>query len=164
MEQAVLGWRIDGAAAFRHEGTPALLAYRVACDSRWTPLRGSVTGWLGGSSVEWHVERSADGVWSLNGRVVSGLDDCVDLDLGFTPATNTCVLRRLSLAIGQTAVAPAAWLDISTGTLERQVQHYERRTESQYWYESPRFEYAATLEVSPAGFVLLYPRLFEAEG
>ena len=94
---------------------------------------------------------------------LTDLDDCVDLDFGFTPATNTCALRRLALAIGQSAEVSAAWLDVSTGLLERLVQRYERRSEDTYWYESPRFEYAGSFSVAPSGFVVAYPGLWVAE-
>jgi hypothetical protein len=36
------------------------------------------------------------GVWRLNDLEISGLDECVDLDLGFTPATNLLPIRRLA--------------------------------------------------------------------
>ncbi|HEX6277218.1 MAG TPA: putative glycolipid-binding domain-containing protein [Polyangiaceae bacterium] len=163
LEQAVLGWRLDGAATFRHEGVAALLAYRVACDADWRTLRGAVTGWIDGRAVEWLAEHTNSGAWVLNGEPVSGLDDCIDLDLGFTPATNTCALRRLSLAVGERADVRSAWLDVSTGALERLVQRYERKSEDSYWYEAPRFEYAATLRVTPAGLISAYPGLWEAE-
>ena len=64
---------------------------------------------------------------------------------------------------GQTVEAPSAWLDVTTGTLEVLQQRYERRSEYTYWYEAPRFQYAALLEVAPVGFVLRYPGLWEAE-
>jgi hypothetical protein len=163
LEQAVLGWRLDGAAAFRHEGVPALLSYRVACDADFRSLRGTVSGWIDGNVVEWHAERSAGGQWTLNGEAVSGLDGCVDLDLGFTPATNAFHLRRVALPVGRSAEVPAAWLDVSTGSLERLVQRYERKSDDTYWYEAPRFEYGALLKVSPNGFVRSYPGLWEAE-
>ena len=160
----MLGWRLDGAAVFRHEGVPALLSYRVACDEAWRTLRGSANGWVDGTTVEWHAERTAGGVWTLNGETVTGLDDCLDLDLGFTPSTNAFPLRRLALEVGKAATVSAAWLDLSNGALERLTQRYERRSERTYWYEAPRFEYAALLEVAPNGFVRSYPGLWEAEG
>jgi hypothetical protein len=70
----------------------------------------------------------------------------------------------VALPIGKSAEVPAAWLDVSTGSLERLVQRYERRSADTYFYEAPRFEYAALLTVSPKGFVLSYPKLWEAEG
>jgi hypothetical protein len=42
-------------------------------------------------------------------------------------------------------------------------QRYERRTETEYWYAAPRFDYAGTLIVNSAGFPVLYPKLWEEE-
>ena len=104
-----------------------------------------------------------DGVWALNGAVVPGLDRLVDLDLGFTPATNLLPLRRVPIADGETVELPAAWLDIDAGTLTELAQTYQRRGERAYWYEAPRFGYQALLEFAPDGFVRRYPNLWEAE-
>jgi len=122
-----------------------------------------VRGWIGDRTVELSIERSAGGAWTLDGEEMPGLRDCMDLDFGFTPSTNLLQLRRLALDKGQGAGAPAAWLDVSTGTLEVLVQRYERRSETQYWYEAPRFNYAEMLEVDDVGFVRRYPSLWEAD-
>jgi len=158
-------WQIDGAAAFRHvDGRPAQLHYRVRCDGAWHAQWGTVRGWLGGEAVDLSIVRDPHGGWKLNDAQVSGLGHCVDLDLGFTPATNLMQLRRLHLAPGEGSEAPAAWLELETGGgLSELKQHYERRAESGYWYTAPRFDYAGLLEVSQEGFVQRYPGLWEAE-
>jgi hypothetical protein len=163
LEQTGDGWRLDGAAAFRHDGAPARLAYRVACDEAWRTREGAVRGWVGARPVDLTVRRAADGGWTLNGAVVPRLDDCVDLDLGFTPATNLFQLRRLALAEREAADVPVAWLDAPAGTLDLLRQRYERRDAGSYWYEAPRFDYAAVLEVTAVGFPRRYPGLWEAE-
>lgn len=163
LEETDTGWRLDGAAVFRHDDVPARLTYRVACDRAWRSHAGWIRGWLGGHSVDFSIARTPEGVWTLNGGVVSGLDSCVDLDLGFTPATNLLQLRRLGLADGQAADAPVAWLDAEAGTLQLLAQRYERRQEATYWYEAPRFNYADVLEVTPIGFIRRYPGLWEME-
>lgn len=157
------GWTLDGTAVFRHDGAPARLTYRVVCDPAWRTLRGRVAGWIGVQPVAFRIARTDSGVWTLNGLMVSGLDDCVDLDLGFTPATNLLPLRRLDLADGHSAEAPAAWLHLSAGMLAVLPQRYERRSRTTYWYEAPSVHYAALLEVASTGFVLRYPGLWEAE-
>jgi len=157
------GWRLDGAAVFLQDDGPARLTYHVVCDLAWRTQHGRVEGWLGGQSVEFRVELTHAGEWTLNGAVLSGLENCVDLDLGFTPATNLLALRRLALAEGKAASATAAWLDVSAGTLKVLAQRYERRSMSTYWYEAPNAHYEALLEVTPTGFVRLYPGLWEAE-
>ena len=113
--------------------------------------------------VDIRITRSLNGIWMLNGQVVPGMQECVDLDLGFTPATNLSQLRRLALPVGQSADVPVAWLDAPLGSLEVLRQRYEHRTAEAYWYTVPRFGYAALLRVSASGFVQLYPGLWEAE-
>jgi uncharacterized protein len=49
----------------------------------------------------------------VGSEALKSVADCVDVDLGFTPATNLIVLRGLSLKIGQRAQAPAAYLSFS---------------------------------------------------
>ncbi len=163
LEGSDAGWQLDGTAVFRHDGIPARLSYHVACDLAWRTQHGQVSGWLGLQSVEFSIARTTGGAWTLNGAVVSSLGNCVDLDLGFTPATNLLQLRRLALAEGQAADAPAAWLNVSAGTLEVLPQRYERRAGATYWYEAPSVDYAALLEVTPTGFIRRYPGLWEAE-
>ncbi|HVU51807.1 MAG TPA: putative glycolipid-binding domain-containing protein [Polyangia bacterium] len=157
------GWRLAGTAVFVHEGGPARLDYDLACDGSWRTLRGEVSGWIGAKPVAHATTRSEDGRWIHDGAAVPGLEACVDLDLGFSPATNLLQLRRLALAEGQAADAPAAWLDVTTGALELLAQRYERRAALAYWYEAPRFGYAALLEVDALGFVRRYPGLWEVE-
>jgi hypothetical protein len=163
LEQRDDGWRLEGAAAFKHEGAPTCLTYKIDCNGEWRTREGVVQGWVGARPLDYRITRTLDGVWTLNGEVVLQLDNCVDLDLGFTPATNLLQLRRVALEVGQAADVPVAWLDVAMGTLEVLHQRYERRTAEAYWYEAPRFKYSALLQVSAVGFVEKYPNLWEAE-
>jgi len=160
--ESAAGRRLEGTAVFAAEGLPARLDYEVECDLAWRSRRASVRGWMGGRALAIAIERGADGAWTLDGRTVPGLQECVDLDLGFTPATNLLALRRLDLAVGSAARADAAWLDVDAGTLVRLPQDYARRSAQRYAYASPDHGYAAELEVAPSGFVRRYPGLWEA--
>jgi hypothetical protein len=142
---------------------PVAISYLVVCDAGWLSRRATLRGWRGGSEFKAEIRHTAQGEWFLDGAPVAGLGDCVDLDLGFTPATNLIQVRRIALAVGDAADAPAAWLDLSTRHLERLEQRYERRGETTYWYEARRFEYAALLQVGSDGFIREYPGLWEAE-
>ncbi|MEW6765764.1 MAG: putative glycolipid-binding domain-containing protein [Pseudomonadota bacterium] len=157
------GWQLDGTAVFLHHGAPARLDYEVRCDPHWHTRQGRVCGWLGEQLVEYDITRTSEGNWLLNGTPLPQLAGCVDLDLGFTPATNLLPLRRLALEEGQAAEAPAAWLNVATGTLECLPQRYERHAETTYGYEAPSVGYKALLTVTWRGFIRLYPDLWEAE-
>ena len=133
----------------------------VDADASWLTRRGEVHGWAGRTPVDLRIEREADGAWTYNG-VRLDVPGAVDVDLGFTPATNLLPLRRLALPVGDAIDAPAAWLDDETWTLARLPQRYERRSPHGYWYTSPT--YAELLEVDDEGFVRRYPHLWEAVG
>jgi hypothetical protein len=97
----------------------------------------------------------------MNGQMIDSLADCVDLDFGFTPATNVVQLRRLSLAIGERVAVSVAWFDLETATLRRLPQTYQRLSDDRYAYEAPSVGYAAELEVGSSGIVRRYPGLWE---
>ena len=157
------GWLLHGAAVFRLDGTPARLDYFVDCDRAWHAQGASVEGWVGEQPIAITIARAGDGRWLLDDVPVPGLDDCLDVDFGFTPATNLIQLRRVALAVGEAANVPVAWLDVPANTLERLEQRYHRLTDVTYDYESPRFSYRAVLETTPEGFVRRYPDLWELE-
>lgn len=163
LEPVASGWRLDGAATFRHDDIPARLTYRVTCDAAWQTREGSVHGWVGGQTIDVVVRRSTAGAWTVNGALVPDVEGLVDLDLAFTPATNLFQLRRIALEDGQAADVPVAWLEVPAGTLSVLEQQYARRAGDAYWYAARRFEYAAELKVDPVGFVRHYPGLWEAE-
>lgn len=163
LEQLDEGWRLDGAAVFRLDDQPVRLAYRLTCDVHWRTREGTVSGWVGDRDYEMKVIRAVEGRWTLNDATVPDLDGCLDLDFGFTPATNLSQLRRIALEIGGAADVPVAWLDVGADTLAVLHQRYERRAIDAYWYEAPRFSYAAQLLVHPSGFVRDYPGLWEEE-
>jgi len=154
------GWSLRGHAEFEDPRGVARLDYVVVADSAWRTVRGSVRGTVGQTPVALSIDRRTSGAWTLNDRPVPALQGLVDLDLGFTPATNLFPLRRLALRPGEAAHAEAALLDEATWTLRRLRQRYERRDETGWWYESPDAEYAALLQVNTEGFVVDYPGLW----
>ena len=69
-------------------------------------------------------------VWSGTERPPE-YSDCVDVDLSFTPATNTLPIRRLGLDIGEEAEIHVAWLVWPELTVQPVLQRYTRLAEIQ---------------------------------
>lgn len=157
------GWELNGHAIFEHEGAPCSLAYAAFCDAGWQTRSASVNGFLGDRDLAFDIARTAGGEWLLNGVVQPGLDGLVDVDLGFTPATNLLALRRFDLAVGQNTPAPAAYLAFPELKLILLEQHYRRQSQSHYAYRGPLFGYDEVLEVAPVGFVTDYPHLWRGK-
>jgi hypothetical protein len=106
-------WRLEGAAVFQHEGEAACLTYEIDGDTEWRTQKGVVHGWVGARPLDFSVTRTPGGTWTFNGQTARHADGCVDLDFGFTPATNLFQLRRVALPVGQAAAVRVAWLDLS---------------------------------------------------
>ncbi len=156
-------WHLTGTAVFAHNQQPCRLDYLIVCDLEWRTLSGKITGWVGNEIVE--IELSVDSArrWQLNGQEYSKVAGCIDLDLNFSPSTNLLPIRRLGLAIGQEAKVQAAWLRFPSFSIEPLEQLYRRLDIVTYLYESAGGRFVAELQVNTAGFVTLYPGLWQVE-
>lgn len=152
------GWMLCGHARFAHNGSDAALDYVVRCECDWRTTGADVTGLLDGAEAGWKIARVPEG-WTLNG-VPAGLRDCVDIDLGFTPATNLLPVRRFGLLEGGKADVSAAWfLPGDGGGLTRLNQSYECERGRVLTYRSDQFE--ARLDLHDSGFATRYGDLWE---
>jgi len=155
------GHRLTGTAIFQHEGRPACLNYGVDIEPGWTTRRGWVTGFVAGERVDVTIERRNDG-WYLNGEP-QGLGHLVDLDYGFTPATNLQQIQRLQLSAGERADNAVAWFDVGSTKLIELPQVYQKADDFTYPYEGPMFGYKAVLKLDASGFARDYPELWTME-
>ena len=150
-------------AAFIADDLPAMLRYTLDCDRDWRTVAGHVTA----GATTWRSTCKSSGTsrgeWSMNGEHVAGVDGLEDLRL------------RLH-ARHQPDAAPSIVADARTdGRTHRGMAEHLRgharaarpalsaRERQDYAYEAPAFGYAEELEVDPVGFVVCYPRLWEAE-
>lgn len=155
------GHRLTGTAIFDHEGRPGCLNYSVDLRPDWTTDRGRIIGFVAGEKVDVAIESRTDG-WYLNGKP-QGLSHLVDLDYGFTPATNLQQIQRLRLPVGKRVEVPVAWFDVGSTTLIELPQVYEKQDDLTYPYEGPMFNYKAVLELAESGFARVYPELWVME-
>lgn len=92
---------------------------------------------------------------------VAGLDGLRDVDLGFTPATNTLPMRRLALEVGESAEVDAVWVRFPELEVARLPQRYTRLEGMRYRYESAGGAFLAELEVDANGLVIRYGKYRE---
>lgn len=157
------GWDLRGTALFAHEGRPCKLDYLVLCSSDWRTLSARVSGWIGDRQVDLEVSVEPERRWRLNGAECAAVSGSIDIDFGFSPATNLLPIRRLSLAVLEEAEVTAAWLPFPSLVLEPLRQTYRREGETTYRYASRGGSFVRTLEVNRAGLVTSYPGLWESE-
>ena len=154
---------IEGTAVFSESGRPCRLDYRVVCDAAWRTMSARVAGWMDTTAIDIAIAADRAGAWTLNGRSCLDLEGCDDVDLSFTPATNTLPIRRARLAVGAQLSVRAAWVRFPEMALEPLDQTYQRVSESRYRYESSGGSFVAELETNRVGFVTHYPGLWQLE-
>src|ERR1700704_1417703 len=93
------GWKISGSAVFDYEQRACRMGYEISCDAQWRTLSAVVSGWVGEQDIEIEVSRVEPGLWRLNGREIQEVAGCIDVDLNFSPSTNTLPIRRLGLKV-----------------------------------------------------------------
>jgi len=151
---------LTGTVVVVQSDVPCELRYRVVIDEQWRTVSADIRGSLGLRPVSIQVANDAQLGWVMNGGLCAGLDGCIDIDLSFTPATNTLPIRRLGLQVGERATVSAAWLRFPEMSLERLDQTYTRTAQSAYRYESGGGTFVRALTVNAAGIVHEYPGLW----
>ncbi len=161
LRKAKDGWRLEGEAVI-HGPHPGTLTYAIALGPAWVTRSARVTGALGARRLDLAISRSAAGVWAVNGTPHPQLAPALDIDLGFSPATNTCVIRRLGPGRQGQRPVIAAWLDTEDWVLKPLRQVYELTGPLTWAYRSPTTGFSTELTVNNDGFVTDYPGLWAA--
>jgi hypothetical protein len=165
VERSSAGWCLTGRLDVEEGGVRARLRYRIECDRDWRTRSASVDGEAGDQAVRFALTADGSGHWARDGRALPEVAGALDVDLGFTPATNTLPIRRLALAVGESAPVRSAWLRFPELRLEPLEQTYTREAERVYRYEA-RVDgepFTARLATDAYGRVLRYEGLWEAE-
>ncbi|WP_306260025.1 putative glycolipid-binding domain-containing protein [Pararhizobium sp. IMCC21322] len=156
------GFLISGTALYQERDDPAKFEYEVNCNSDWSSQSARVSGWLGTTKTEFALSRHPTGSWDFNGEEIGEVSGLLDVDLGFTPATNTNAIRRLDLEIGEKVETTAVWLDTEDWRFKPLRQVYQRLSKTDFSYSSPSHDYAANLVTDEFGIVRIYPGLWTA--
>lgn len=160
LERTARGWQLKGAAAYMEDDAISALSYHICHDDKWVTQSARISGWSGSENLDIAISRDADGTWLRNGIAVDSVQGAVDIDLGFTPATNTTAIRRLNLDVGQRMAGMAAWLDPADWKLKPLEQFYLRKSDFAFEYGSPGHGFRCDLAINGTGFVTEYPGLW----
>lgn len=162
---------------------PFTCRYELYTDDTWATARLEATVEGPGFVRQTRLERAA-GRWrvtateqgDLNGALLAagqaradqpGIEDptqlaaAVDVDLGYSPLTNTLPIRRLNLigSVGATSTVTVAWVLVPSLQVIAAEQTYTVLAEDQIRYSSGSF--TADLTVDAQGYVMHYPGLAE---
>jgi len=147
------GFELSGLILQSHEESPYVVRYAIEVDAAWRTRKVEV-GLEDGGERRLSLRVDAEGNWSHDGQRFEQLAGCIDVDLEWSPSTNTLPIRRLALALGDTKSVAAAWVRFPSLEVQRIEQSYECLAQRRYRYRSGRF--TADLAVDDDGVVLQY--------
>ena len=157
------GHRLAGTVLLVEEAVPVEIRYTIVSDAEWNPITVGINV-QGQDDRTLALSGDGAGTWSVGDAPVLELFGATDVDLGFTPATNTLPIKRLGLDVGESADLTAIRIDFPQREIEKVPQTYERLAERRYRYRSG--DYSADLTLNEHGLVIAYPAgwMTEAEG
>ena len=153
------GVEFEGITSGGHDGQSWRVDYRLAVDRDWTTRAAQITSRNGAAHQSIQLDAAEDGSWRVDGRTMSEVRGCLDVDLETSALTNALPIRRLGLVPGETAEAPAVYVRGPDLRVERLEQRYHRLPDEDldYHYEAPRFAFEAILKYDRDGLVRDYP-------
>lgn len=146
------GYELSGTTLIMNDGVRVEIAYRVEVASDWSTRKATID--IAALALTHQVEVPEPGTWVINGEHRPDLDGCTDIDLGWTPATNTIPIRRLELEGREAATIRAAWLKWSELQFIATDQSYTRIANTKWRYASGNF--TAELLIDNQGVVRTY--------
>jgi hypothetical protein len=141
LRESAHGYRLQGVVTVPLGDVPCHIEYTVEIDHGWhaSEARAAITT---PSGVREIVLQSHDtGEWELDGVPAPSLGSCHDIDLGWTPATNTIPIRRLDLEIGKSASIAAAWVRFPELDVVSNEQQYTRLANDRWRYQSGDYDF-----------------------
>lgn len=160
LSRAAGGWQLRGRILAKGPQGATECGYLILCDPQWRTTEATISASDEAGTRETHVIVK-DGRWHINGREDARLAACVDIDLEWTPATNTIPIRRLTPAVGKsTGALTMAWVRFPGLAVEPLRQQYDRLAERQYRYTSVGGDFTAKIDVDDQSLALEYEGLW----
>jgi hypothetical protein len=153
-----------GTTSAVEQGRAWTVSYRITVDPvSWATRTAHVTSRSAAGEQALKLATDGAGSWQVDSQHVSYLDGCLDIDLEASALTNAFPARRLELALGQSAHAPAAYVRAEDLRVERLEQRYLRLnndgTNFRFEYAAPVFNFECELVYDSSGLLLDYPGL-----
>ena len=140
------------------------LRYRIHCDLQWQ-VRSLKLENLDQPPQLLVLQSDGNGNWTnAQGEVISSLKGCRDVDIYYSPFTNTLAIRRLGLKPNESTEINVAFINAVDMKVNAVRQRYTLLQATPngglYRYESLTSGFATELPVDSDGLVLDYPNFF----
>lgn len=160
------GWDVyDSMIVREHEEQVRRGGYTLVLDKSFRALEIRIMAEQEpGSMAALHLLATGDGTWTDESEQrIPELDGVIDVDIQWSPLTNTLPVRRLDLRKGDEQAISVAYIELPSLALRRVNQRYTRIDDRTVQYASATREFVRELALDEDGFVLDYPDLFTRE-
>jgi uncharacterized protein len=157
------GWDVyDSMFVRENEGSVRRGGYTLVLDKNFRTLEIRImVEQSPGSMTALHLLASGDGTWTdADEQHIPELDGCIDVDIQWSPVTNTLPVRRLGLETDSEEAIPVAYIELPSLRVTRATQRYTRIDNRTVQYTSETRDFVRELTLDDDGFVVLYPDLF----
>src|SRR5262249_38161612 len=156
LQRAGEEWIFRGTVLTLDNHAAAEARYELVCDFAFHTRRAQVSVRTAAAERTLQIE-AQDGHWFANGNENLSVKGAIDIDLGWSPSTNTLPIRRMKLAVGKSSGEfNAAWVRFPELVLEPLPQEYIRLADRRYRYSSRGGAFTAELLVDGEGLVVDY--------
>ncbi len=153
--------RIQGWTTAIEDGSTWVVEYVIDLDGTGATRSARIRGRSAAGFFLTMLEADGAGRWLADGVPAPHLDGCLDVDLESSAMTSALPVRRMGLAPGARAAAPAAYVRAIGLAVERLEQTYLRvpddAARQRYDYAAPAFGFTCRLVYDESGLVLHYP-------
>ncbi|MBI3677762.1 MAG: putative glycolipid-binding domain-containing protein [Proteobacteria bacterium] len=162
VKRAANGLAIAGRIiAVAGENLPATVSYELLCAQDLSRCRSlHLECVLAGETSTLDLETAGEDRWRKNGAAAPELDGCSDLDLEWSPSTNTFPIRRLGVAATEPMAIKAAWVRLPGLAVEAVTQSYERLGPTRVRYAVKATGFEAEIDVDDLGLPITYQRIW----
>ena len=147
--------RLTGLTVLPLDGTPCKIDYEVVADEGWRTTAATIVVTTPARETRIALTQKEPGRWALDGAPAPWLADCTDVDLGWTPATNTLPIRRAAVPTGGSVTIAAAWVRYPELEVVASRQRYTRLALDRWRYESGTYDFELATDAA-SGLVLAY--------
>lgn len=156
-------WTVfDSVLVREHGGNVLRGGYTLVTDKQWRTLELRLMLESSPGNMEGiHLLTEGDGRWTdANEQHIPELDGCLDVDIAWTPLTNSLPINRLRLEQGEKHAIRVAHISLPDLLIASVHQRYERADNSRILFSSVLQPDHVAISIDEVGFVSNFPELF----
>jgi uncharacterized protein len=157
------GWTVfDSILVREHAGQVLRGGYTLVTDKEWRALELRLMIETSPGAMEGiHLLSEGQGRWTdADENHMPQLDGCLDLDIQWSPLTNSLPINRIPLREGEESEIQVAYISLPQLAVTPITQRYLRLNDSEVRYISGTRDFESEITHDEEGYVVSYPTLF----